>query len=78
MNFKTIENSSLVYFVLKIVFLFFQSLLFVKQFVDPHGSAYILPPGSGSSFRKMLDPNSHKMNAHPQPWFETQFATPEN
>ena len=50
--YKTIENSLCVYFFTK----------FVKQDPDPHGSAFILPPGSGSgsAFRKAAGSGSAK------------------
>ena len=41
---------------------------FVKLDPDPHGSGFILPPGSVSAFRKTAGSGSAKMNADPQPW----------
>ena len=50
MYFTTIENSLWVYFFTKSV----------KLDPDPHGYAFILPPGSGSAFRKTTGSGSAK------------------
>ena len=49
---------------------------FVKLDPDPHGSAFILPPGSGSAFRKTAGSGSAKNECGSAALILTHFPVP--